>query len=102
MTEESQPSEASRPSIADQVAPRDGTLCGDFSHMAAMIMEGRQVGVPISSAMEVFRTDSASDKLFRALVKAAYQSPDYLTDQHRRNAVREFANKTYLQCLKSD
>ena len=97
----SKPKKQKTPSIADQVAPTDGTYCGNLSSMSAHIMESRLAGVPMSKAMQVFSSGSDSDLIYRSIVVEAYSSPNYASVTYQRSAIREFANRFYVMCLRA-
>ena len=70
--------------------------CASLSETAATVMEVRQMGYPMSKLMEAAERDGA---LARALVIEAYRQPRYSSDGYKENAIKDFANEVYLQCI---
>lgn len=89
---------SSRPDVPNIVAKSDGSFCGNQAHMAAQIMDARQVGVPAGDALNVFRSGDEFDRIGRLLVKLAYSEPAYSTYDYQVRAVREFANTIRINC----
>jgi len=69
--------------------------CAEFDQLAAIIMEHRQKGTPLSKMVEVM-----PDETFLDLLIIAYETPQFSGEKHRQRMVDEFRNKVYLMCLK--
>lgn len=63
-------------------------------------MKNRQNDAPMSKQMNAMDADQRKS-LFGNMVIAAYEHPSYRTAKMQQNAVDEFANNIYLQCVKS-
>lgn len=76
-------------------------ICQTFYDLGETIMKARQANLPMPKLIEIyqFKTDDASN-VARQLITAAYQRPRFSTDSHQDSAVIDFANDTYLSCLK--
>ncbi len=74
--------------------------CGKFERLARVIMENRQNDIPMSKMMSVLDADQRKS-FFGNMVIAAYEHPSYRTAKMQQNAVDEFADNIYLQCVKS-
>lgn len=72
-------------------------VCPQIGEMAATIMQARQVGVIMSTAMATV-PDNLLHDLAIDLVKKAYAVPQYSVDENRAQAVTEFRNDTELAC----
>ena len=69
--------------------------CIIWGELAATIMELRQEGVNMGSAMSV--TDN---ELARMLVIAAYDTPRFSTESYKQQAIQDFANEVMMVCYK--
>lgn len=80
----------------------DGTFCGSRAELAAVVMDGRQSGRPLSSVMQ--RVAGAKDtppavrEDARAMVLDAYSRPRFSTPAYQKRAVVEFSNEYYRSC----
>lgn len=79
------------PSIAQETKDP----CIIWGELAATIMELRQEGVNMGSAMGV--TDN---ELARMLVIAAYETPRFSTEDYKQQAIQDFANEVMTICYK--
>ncbi|MCZ0964260.1 hypothetical protein [Paracoccus benzoatiresistens] len=87
--------------LAETRATKDKAFCGDYAHMSAMIMENRQIGVPISRALGFFNSGSGFDKLMHVVVVEAYKTPAFSAPRDRTEAIIEFANRQHALCLQA-
>ncbi len=79
----------------------DGTACGSRSELAALVMEGRQTGRPLSDAMagvERADVDDIYKRDAQRMVLLAYGEPRYSTRDFQQRSVVEFANEAYRTC----
>ena len=70
--------------------------CAPLESLATTIMETRQSGESILTAMDIGDTAFA-----KGLVLVAYQSPHYSTDEYQRKAVTTFRNTVVLTCYEA-
>lgn len=76
--------------------------CKKFSEFAELTMEGRQRGRPITELISIIdRTpgDKSSIPLFRNWIISAYKQPRYSTESNKQEAITEFSNKAYIECI---
>ena len=96
-TTTSDTSPATRPTLrSDYLSPKDGTICGDIANLAAVHMEMRQRGVPISKALQPLGT--SADDLARTMTLQAYARPAFSTQKYQDEAIREFGAEWRLSC----
>jgi len=74
-----------------------GEYCSTIEKLATVIMEVRQVGLPAISAYEMAK----GDKLAQTIVKDAYSQPAFTLKEFQDRAVRDFADKYYISCIKN-
>lgn len=83
----------------------DDSVCRSVMELSKTVMEGRQVGVPVTDTMDVFVNDSDIDAKHKTLMMdiiiRAYDAPKYSTVEYQKEAADEFANSYYLDCMKS-
>lgn len=83
-----------------QATPVD-TMCQSVANTAGVIMQARQDGVTVTNIAAALR-QSPLNSVSKAhtMIQAAYQQPKYNTDRYVRNAVTEFYNTVYLDCVR--
>jgi hypothetical protein len=69
--------------------------CIAYGETAAMVMEARQAGVPIGAIMEI----DPSNSLFQAMIRDAYSTPRFSTDDYIQEAIQEFSTASTLFCF---
>lgn len=72
--------------------------CAQIHEVAEVVMEARQKGMPMPRLMSL----SEGDALFESLVLEAYAAPRMSAPRNQQDLVNEFANDTYLQCMKAN
>jgi len=78
-------------------AEAEQATCKDVQDMANSIMGARQAGAPMSKLYEI----ADGNKLLEHMVIAAYEQPQYATDEYQQKAVKRFADKYFLSCIKA-
>jgi hypothetical protein len=73
-------------------------LCEAQSNLASTIMDARQNGMPMLDMMKAVGPDAPLAKI---LVRAAYDSPRYHSEEMRTYATTEFSNEVYLMCVEA-
>ncbi len=76
---------------------KDLVSCEQFEQMARTIMDGRLSGVSMSAMMAV----PGGSELSKLLIIEAYEKPKYSSEERKKEAISEFGNQIYLQCIKS-
>lgn len=71
--------------------------CKELSNTAKDLMEIRQQGYSMSTLMEA----AEGSELAQALVIEAYRQPRYNSERYKKQAVEDFTNSVYLQCLEA-
>jgi hypothetical protein len=72
--------------------------CKLYGKLADAIMHGRQIGVPVSTALAPQGVKATRE--VEELVFAAYDQPRYQTSEYQRKARENFQNATELACYK--
>lgn len=76
-------------------------FCKDFERAAEKIMTARQDGMAMSEMMEAAsEMEEAYSDIAKTMVVEAYSKPLYRTEDFKRRAISEFANDSYLVCIK--
>lgn len=88
-------------SIPTGFAAEPEEVCPSIGEMAASIMQARQGGTIMSTAMGLVPADNILRDLAVDLVKKAYAVPQYSVEENRNRAVIEFRNDTELACYTS-
>jgi len=69
--------------------------CTIWGELAATIMELRQGGINMGTAM-----NATDNELARMLVIAAYETPRFSTEGYKQQAIEDFANEVMMVCYK--
>jgi len=75
-------------------SPADTKLCEDWASKAGSYMLFRQMNTPIYEAME-----NAMGNVTRGLLLSAYQQPVAETNEGKQQAIDDFKNKTFEECV---
>jgi hypothetical protein len=76
----------------------DDEFCSKVGQLAGLVMEGRQQGVIMSTAMQSASGTTDMAELRRLLIIEAYKSPRYSTDRMKQSAIVDFRNEAELSC----
>lgn len=78
-------------------------FCTTIAKTATSIMQGRQIGVPMSNVMTLANQPHFTDvaKLLKSMVVEAYEQPRFSSKAHQDRAVTEFSNKQMLACMRA-
>jgi predicted mannosyl-3-phosphoglycerate phosphatase (HAD superfamily) len=78
-------------------------FCGGLGSMAAVIMEARQTGAPMSNmlALAASSDDPVVADMARAFVLDAYQRPQWATDDAQLDEVNRFRNSIEMLCFEA-
>lgn len=82
------------------------SICTSITSVAENIMKTRLDGATIQNVLKATDNIDGSDPMDAALkVRAkemiieAYRQPDYMTNEHKERAIREFGSKQYIKCV---
>lgn len=78
-------------------------VCNSLGALAKVVMENRQMGVPLSKMLEVpakMQEESLAN-ITTAIILEAYDSPKFSGKQYQQEAAEEFSNKVVLECWKN-
>jgi hypothetical protein len=74
--------------------PVDTEVCDEWASKAGSYMLFRQMNTPIHEAME-----NAMGNVTRGLLLSAYQQPVAETNEGKQQAIDNFKNQTYEDCI---
>lgn len=74
-------------------------VCKELSFLSGTIMESRQEGVPMYDLMEI-ANQNPQLPIVKELVILAFEQPRYSVKSNQQDAVSEFQNEVYLECIK--
>lgn len=83
-------------------APSEAVLahCTSISEMAKSTMDARQQEVSMAKLMAAMKSpDESSNNFIYEVVKDAYKSPAYSSEEYRDKESRRFENKWFAFCL---
>lgn len=75
--------------------------CKTLEKLAEAVMTARQEGAPMS---EIYMKDYGSadrNKVMKSLVKEAYKTPRFNSQQSKKNAVEDFKNEKFSYCIEN-
>lgn len=82
-------------SFNSQTGTEDQDPCEDLSHIAMAVMNARQGGIAMS---EVWRA-TESEKVYQAIVIAAYELPIHSTTALKQAQILHFGNEVFSICV---
>jgi len=74
--------------------------CGLLAEGAEGIMRSRQIGMPLSKALEIAAIPPALPA-YRMMTLVAYELPVYHSDEAQERAAARFRDRMHLECLKA-
>lgn len=72
--------------------------CEMYSSLAETVMEARQAGLPMSDMMDLVM-DGSLRKLTEEFIIEAYKTPRYSSERMKREAVIDFKDDVYHECV---
>lgn len=94
------------PIAAEEVAPAQTDdeavmqLCTNVGSFAETVMTHRQSGTAMSQLMGLMATDDLDAMAYmRAIIKDAYNQPQFYTDEMQADAVKRFRNSSESLCF---
>ena len=93
----------SLPPVEKKVEVEEETLCDVIQETAHIMMNHRQSGVPM---FELYKVTSANTSgpmkdFMLKMVVYAYEKPQYSTTSYQQKATQEFADETFMLCVKA-
>ena len=74
-------------------------VCDGLNRMARSIMNARQSGMEMRQLIEVVRGNEASEIAIEIIIRA-YEMPRFSVEKNKQNAIKDFQNEIYLQCIR--
>lgn len=77
--------------------------CKLLGNLAETIMTKRQEGVDLTTMLNIAESQGTSEEVAnvsRKLVIAAYDSPEYSTQEYKERAIRKFKTEVMIECYK--
>jgi hypothetical protein len=90
---------------ASQSEASDNGVCKAISEIASVVMQARQIGVPMADLMDVFHKDDYKESeinLIKKMVINAYEQPKFSTTKVQGETITEFSNQWHLSCVKNN
>lgn len=81
--------------LADESVVQDD-YCSQLHEAATLTMQYRQEGIAMIKLYQ-----ATEHEMIRAIIKDAYKQPRYTLEEYQQNAVIDFANDIYLQCVEA-
>lgn len=87
---------------APAAAKVDNRVCPQIGQLAKVIMESRQIGVPMSEMMTTMieSGEKRVDELMEQMIKEAYRRPRYHSEVNQQRAAEDFQNELESMCYK--
>lgn len=79
------------------------SLCDSMQGYAQSVMRNRQNGGTASESIRVINQaegTAAIDNYMKAIVHNAYSEPRWESERNKNNAIIDFGNKIYIQCIR--
>lgn len=80
-------------------ANEKGEMCSAASELAETIMRNRQDGVSMAKMMSVEMGELK--EAAEILIISAYEKPRFSTEKNKNDAVADFRDSVYLECIKA-
>ena len=74
-------------------------VCDQLNIMAELIMEMRQSGVEMRQLIRTVQDDEARELTIEIIIRA-YEKPRFSVEKNKQNAIKDFQNEIYLQCIR--
>lgn len=75
--------------------------CENVSELARKIMEARQLNMPMSKLLRVFKNEDGSiNQGIKFMIIDAYDTPRFSTEEYRRGVIRDFSNEWFKGCIR--
>ena len=78
------------------------SLCETFSDYAKNVMTARQEGASIARLIKIVNSPDPEDGgVMQQIVIDAYDHPKLSLEENKREAIKDFENEIYIQCIKA-
>jgi hypothetical protein len=84
--------------LSDSTFAAGEMSCSQMADLAGSVMSARQANVDMAQAMHV----GQGNKIFKLIVRDAYERPRFETEANQKSAVQDYRNVWYLACIKSE
>ena len=74
-------------------------VCDELNNLARSVMNARQAGMEMRQLIEVVRGNEASEVAIEIIIRA-YEMPRFSVEKNKQNAIKDFQNEIYLQCIR--
>ena len=74
-------------------------VCDQLNIMAEAIMEARQSGVEMRDMIRITREENMPGYVTEIIIRA-YEMPRFSVERNKQNAIKDFQNEIYLQCIR--
>ena len=74
-------------------------VCDELNNLARSVMNARQSGMEMRQLIEVVRGNEASEIAIEIIIRA-YETPRFSVEKNKQNAIKDFQNEIYLQCIR--
>ena len=74
-------------------------VCDEINNLAQSIMEARQSGVEMRQLIQIVRNNEIADFAIPIIIRA-YEKPRFSVEKNKQNAIKDFQNEIYLQCIR--
>lgn len=79
-------------------------VCKQIGETAAVLMDAKYVGLPISQLIETMheKADVSTHKMLTAMILAAYSRPNYSSDEYQKRETAIFRNEIEMECYRRE
>ena len=74
-------------------------FCDQLNIMAESIMGARQSGVEMRDMIRITREENMPGYVTEIIIRA-YEKPRFSVEKNKQNAIKDFQNEIYLQCIR--
>ena len=85
------------PSLGQEITV--DTLCASFGDVAEVVMQARQMEIPLSEILANIEEGGDPNGLIRKVILDAYAKPAYSIPENQQEAAAQFRNHWELQCF---
>ena len=74
-------------------------VCGELNNLARSVMNARQAGMEMRQLIQIVKDNEAGELAIEIIIRA-YEKPRYSVEKNKQNAIKDFQNEIYLQCIR--
>ena len=75
-------------------------LCDELNNLARSVMNARQSGMEMRQLIQIVKENDAGELAIEIIIRA-YEKPRFSVEKNKQNAIKDFQNEIYLQCIRS-